>query len=255
MEKLRGMEGGGGIAVERGATTSNGNRHGASGGGPRPLRRRSSLPNSRAVVGGFLVALSALLIFAAYTGATGDHHTRFVVAARDLTPGRRLTGADLTTAPMTLSPQLARAGAFTDPRRLVGATLVGPLRRGELVQAGAVVRLTGDKGSVEVAFAIDPARAVAGSLGPGDRVDVVATFGTGADAYTVAVVSDAEVVSVAGGRGGLGEGRNQTVTLAVAGRTDALAISHALHAGEVTLVRTTGALPAGDTGVYRAPRP
>ena len=38
----------------------------------RPLRRRRGLPSGRAVVGGFLVALAAVGVFAAYTSATPD---------------------------------------------------------------------------------------------------------------------------------------------------------------------------------------
>ena len=53
-------------------------------GGGRPLRRRRALPGGRAVVGGFLIALAAVGIFAAYTGATSDGRQRFVVARNDL---------------------------------------------------------------------------------------------------------------------------------------------------------------------------
>ena len=38
----------------------------------RPLRRRRGLPSGRAVVGGFLVALATVGVFAAYTAANAD---------------------------------------------------------------------------------------------------------------------------------------------------------------------------------------
>src|SRR5687768_720166 len=64
---------------------ASGARGGAAGAlGGRAVRRRSALPTGRAVVGGFLVALAALGIFAAYSSATAGPTTSYVVARRDL---------------------------------------------------------------------------------------------------------------------------------------------------------------------------
>ncbi len=59
------------------------------------VRPRRGLPSGRAVVGGFLVALAAIGVFAAYTSATAEPVTEYVVAARDLTPGEQLTSGDV----------------------------------------------------------------------------------------------------------------------------------------------------------------
>jgi Flp pilus assembly protein CpaB len=206
------------------------------------------------VVGGFLIALSALGIYVAWSVAAGSPTTSYVVARHDVAVGTRLTAADLTTAPMELPPSLARTGAFARSTALVGATTVGPIRAGELVQAGDVVRTSSQPDALELAFAVEPARAVGGSLRPGERVDVLATFGSGATAYTVTVVRQAQVLDVGADGSGLGAGRSLVVRLAVATSDEALALAHAVNAGDVTLVRATGSDRSGPVGQsYTAP--
>jgi Flp pilus assembly protein CpaB len=226
----------------------------AAGVGSRPLRRRGALPTGRAVVGGFLVALAALGIFVGYTRATAGPTARYVVARRDIPVGSRLTADDLTTLPMDLPAVVAANAAFTRESRVVGATTVGPIRKGELVQAGSVVAKRSSADELEVSFSIASARALAGTLRSGDRIDVLATFGTGADTYTVTVVRQARVVDAGRAGGALADGQSETITVALASSEKALALSHAVSAGEVTLARSTGANVSGQVGqTYRAP--
>lgn len=222
--------------------------------GGRPLRRRSTLPTGRAVVGGLLVALSALGIFAAYTRATAGPAQSYAVARRDLPLGTQVTGEDLLLLPMELPPLVAEQATFSSVGEVVGATVVGPVRRGELVQASDVVRKRSAPAELEVSFAIESSRALAGSLRPGEQVDVLATFGGGGGSYSVVVVRHARVLEAARAGSSLGQGRTETVTLAVANSEEALGLTHAINAGEVTLVRSTGSSGSGAPGqTYRAP--
>ena len=224
------------------------------GGRPRPLERRSALPTGRAVVGGFLVALAALGTFAAYTSATSGPTTSYVVARRDLPIGTRLTADDLTTLPRELPDVVARDAVFAKEGPLVGATTVGPVRRGELVQAGDVVDKRSGPEALEVSFEIESSRALAGTLRPGERVDVLATFGAGGDTYTVTVVRQALVLDAARDRGGLAAGDTDVISLAVPTSDEAMALTHAVNAGKVTLVRSTGSTAGGEVGkTYQAP--
>jgi Flp pilus assembly protein CpaB len=225
--------------------------NGASG---RPLKRRSSLPSGRAVVGGFLVALSALGIFAAWSQATAGPTTSYVVARSDIPIGTRLTEDDLTLLPMELPEVVVGAAVFDAEGPLVGATTVGPIRRGELVQAGDVVKKRSGGEELEISFAIDSSRALAGTLRPGERVDVLATFGGGGESYTVTVVRQARVLETTTDGNALADGSTEVISLALQTSDEALALSHAVNAGEVTLVRSTGATGSGPVGqTYRAP--
>jgi Flp pilus assembly protein CpaB len=218
------------------------------------VRRQSALPTGRAVVGGFLVALSAIGIFSAYLRAEAGPSTSYVVARRDIPVGTRLTSADITLMVMELPDVVANAGAFRNRASLFGATTLGPVRRGELVQAGDVAKTGSGADELEISFAIDSSRALAGSLRPGERIDVLATFGSGGDTYTVAIVRNARVLEARSGAGRITAGDRDVLRLAVGSAQDALALTHAINAGEVTVVRTTGSRVDGMVGqTYRAP--
>lgn len=220
--------------------------------GARPLRRRRSLPGGRAVLGAFLVTAASAGVFAAYTGANGRPDQRYVVARRALVPGSAITAGDLTGLPMRLPAGLAADRAFTDARQLVGAVVIAPLAPGELVQASAVLHKRGGPQTREVSITLESGRSVAGTLRPGDRVDVAGTFGAGEQAYTLFVVRAAEVLARSDIRGALGDRGGEVLTLSLGSADDALALAHAVSAGQLTVVRATGAEPAG-ADPYRAP--
>ena len=239
-------------AARNGARASGADAAGVRGG--RTVSRRSALPTGRAVVGGFLVALAALGTFAAYLSATSGPTTSYVVARRDLPIGTRLTADDLTALPMELPDVVARDAAFATEGPLVGATTVGPVRRGELVQAGDVVKKRSGAGELEVSFELESARALAGTLRPGERVDVLATFGAGGDTYTVTVVRQARVLETSRDRSGIAGGDAEVISVAVSSSEEAMALTHAINAGKVTLVRATGSTVSGEVGTtYQAP--
>lgn len=225
-------------------------------GGGQALRRRRALPGGRAVVGGFLVALAAVGIFAAYTGATADSHQQFLVATQDMPVGHRITRADVGALGMDLPPAVA-ARAWQDPSRLVGAVVIGPLAKGELIQTSDVVG--GDEAGAtgpQVSFPIESARALDGQLKVGEVVDVLATYDAAGGGQTMVVVRGARVADRSEPNSSLGEGGKEVVTLSVASRSDTLAVAHAAHAGEVTLVRVTGQPQQPGTGAgstYQAP--
>ena len=225
----------------------------------RVVRRRRALPGGRAVVGGFLVALAGVGVFAGYTSATADTRVRYLVARSDLTIGQRISRSNLGYLPMDL-PSLVRSRSFRHPGDLVGAVVVGPLSRGELIQSSDVVR-PGDRGAPagrEVSFSIESARAVDGQLQRGETVDVLVTYGTGTEAYTLTVARGVRVINRRQPRGALGDGRDEVITVSVPSRAQTLALAHAVSAGAITLVRTgrdAGDEAGGGGASYQAPGP
>jgi Flp pilus assembly protein CpaB len=217
--------------------------------GPRVLERRRSLPNSRAIAGGLLVAVAAVGLFAAYADVHAGSRRRYVVARHALTPGSRLQPSDLAVEAMDL-PSTARQRAFSSISDVEGATLVAPLEEGELVQASAVVATRPGAGAREVSFPVE--RGHLGPLRNSERVDVVATFGTGPEAVTTVVLRQALVLQVDRGGSALGDGGSTVVTVAVDNPTDEVAVAHAVSLGKITLVRATAASPAnGPPPTYR----
>lgn len=219
-------------------------------GQPRALGQLRGLPSGRAVIGGLLIALAAVGTFAAYTGATAQHRVDYVVAGEALSVGQRISAADLALAPMGLPPSVANRWAFRNESSLVGSIVVGPLAAGELIQASDVVAGAGTSGQEQMSFAIAGSDAVGGTLQDGDRVDVLATFGTGTSAQTVTVLSDAPVLAQAGASPGAGINGNpdETITLGLSSPGQAMALAHAVSTGQVMLVRVTAAGARASSG-------
>lgn len=193
------------------------------------------------MVGGFLVAAAALAIFAAYLSATAGPDTTWVVAARDLSIGQTLRAGDVELVPIDL-PEAQASRSFNVVDVLEGAVVVAPLQEGELVQQSAVA-VSGGPGLHQLSFSLPSERALLGVIKPNERVDVLATYGQGTDAYTVVVVRGAQVLDesdIGGGEVG-GSSAARAFTIGVPRAEQALAVSHALNAGVVSLVRTTAA--------------
>jgi Flp pilus assembly protein CpaB len=221
----------------------------------RPLTRRRNVPRGRAVVGGFLVAAAAVLTFAAYTSATARPRQMYVIAARSIAPGARLTPADLALVALDLPDSGVRSQVFNAIAPLIGASVLAPMAPGALIEASAVVGRAGAPGTREVSIELDRSRAVAGTLKPGEYVDILGTFGTGAGAYTSVLVSHVEVITISNVSGALGDTRTQLITFAAATETDAEAIAHANIAAQATLVRASDTPSASKSPAptYRAP--
>ncbi len=219
----------------------------------RTVRRHRGLPGSRAVVGGLLVAASAVGLFAAASRSGDGPGRSYVVARQDLAAGTRLQPSDLALAPMALAPGL-QPRVYESVQAVAGATLIAPLAAGELVQTSAVVARKGDSASRELSFTLERGRVGLG-IKQGERADLLATYGTGTDAFTVVVVRQALLVAVDRPRTTSGDAGAATVTVAVDDPADALALAHAIQLAKITLVRATGAPPlAGVPPTYRVGR-
>ncbi len=201
-----------------------------------------------------LVAAAAVGLFSASTGAGQGARRSYVVANRHLAPGTRVEAADLALEQLHLSPAVA-ARAFADRESLVGATVLAPLAAGELLQASAVVARRSGPAARELSFTVEPGR-VSTDLRDGERVDLLATYGSATDGFTALIVRQALLVSLDDSGGSLGDGSPVTVTVALDEAADALALAHAVQVGKVTVVRATGAGPSpSPPPTYRLPRP
>jgi Flp pilus assembly protein CpaB len=128
---------------------------------------------ARRIVAGGLVVMAGI---AAWRSNPDGDHTPVVVAARDLGPGTALTADDVRIE-SRLAPTVPD-GASADLNVVVGSTLAGPARRGEVLTD---VRLLGSRLAESIAgpdariVPLHPAdTALADLIRPGDIVDVVA---------------------------------------------------------------------------------
>jgi Flp pilus assembly protein CpaB len=207
----------------------------------RAVSRRRRLPGGRAVVGGLLVASSAVGVFAAQSSSGSGPTDAYVVLTRDVAPGQVLVDGDLALVGIDL-PAAQRATSFTDPGVLVGTVVVGGMKQGQLVQSSDVAEVVSAGERAQLSVPVSGASAMNGDrryLRPGEHVAVIVTYDRGGEVRTETVSSDALVVDVLVPERGLGAGGDLTVVLAV--RPDELeAVAGAAAVGRVTLARTTG---------------
>ncbi|MFG1934496.1 SAF domain-containing protein [Mycobacterium sp. NPDC048908] len=169
------------------------------------------------------VAAAGLVILAGVvairSNPQGDR-AEIVVAARDLASGVQLTADDVRVENRTAAT--VPDGSQTDVGALVGATLAGPARRGEVLTD---VRVLGPRLAESVAG--PGARVVPIPLAdtalldlvrPGDVVDVLAA-GAEADSQTQLVATDAVVVLVSEKPKAAGIGGDRVVLVALPGHT------------------------------------
>ena len=213
------------------------------------LRRRRSLPNSRAVLGAFLVVVALVGVFAAWLQAGASPGQHYVVARRPLSPGSELRADDLALATMTLPPSIA-THAFEAPAALVGRVVAAPVGAGELVEASAVLDPGRRLVERQVSLAIDLTEAA--ELQVGQPVDVLVTHGNGDAARTDLVVAGAHLLRIARSDPSvLGDRSGAVVTVGVATFAQVQALVHAVRTGQIDVVAGS----AADRGPAASPLP
>jgi Flp pilus assembly protein CpaB len=154
-----------------------------------------------------------------------DDLIEIVVAARDLAPGVALTASDLRVE--SHSATTIPDGSRSDPATLVGSTLAGPARRGEVLTD---VRLLGPRLAEATAgpnARVVPLRladaALLDLIHPGDVVDVLAADSTSpggsADEQPRVVATNAVVVLVSERLTSPGRGDDRVVLVALPAHT------------------------------------
>src|SRR3954469_1992430 len=169
---------------------------------------------ARRVAAGVLVILAAVV--ALRSDPQGDR-TEIVVATRDLSSGVELTADDVKLENRTAA--MVPNGAQSDVKAVVGATLAGPARRGEVLTDVRVLgpRLAGSVAGPDARIVPLPLAdgALLDLVRPGDVVDVLAAGDSDADAQPHVVATDAVVVLVSEKPKGASSGSDRVVLVAL----------------------------------------
>lgn len=206
---------------------------------PRP-RSRAARPNSRALVGGFLVAAAAVGLFATMASADSRPTTRVLALNRDLDAGAVVTRADLEELAVDV-PDQAQAGLIVDPAMVVGSVLVHDVAAHSMLRIDDVVAVGTQEGFEEVSFSVPTSRALGRAFTPGERVDVLATFEDTTGACTDRIVRRALVADFRRGDDQLGARDDVVFVLAVADPETARLLTFAADTATLSVVGTTTA--------------
>ena len=188
---------------------------------------------ARRIAAGGLVVLAGV---AAFRPDPADSDTDVVIAARDLSPGATLTADDVDVE--RRSATTVPDGALRAVDLVVGTTLAGPARRGEIITDARVLgsRLSGlaagpDARVVPLHLAD---AAVLDLIRPGDVVDVLGAVSAETDAEPRVVAANAIVVLVSARQKSAGAGDDRVVLVALPA-TAANALAGATLVQTVTL--------------------
>jgi pilus assembly protein CpaB len=171
-------------------------------------------------------AVSAAAVMQAYarrldaSRPDGGAPVSVLAAARDIARGSTITDDALVT--LVVPSRFVPPGALRDPARVVGRVTLADLAKGEVVTQ---LRLTGGSAG-RIASLVPPGmRAVqlpvvaTAGVEPGDRVDVLATFG-GGGAHTELTAEGLEVLSIERGQTAALSGASGGVGLLVLAATE-----------------------------------
>lgn len=210
----------------------------------RRVGRVSSAASGRALLGAALVVAAVLALYVAWVRATSGGTLTVLVAARPLDPGHAITDGDLRAVQLRAAGDELR-GVFSDPAVLIGATTLGPIGEGELVQAAALVKKAAGPQSMEIGLSLDLDEAVGGVLRAGDLVDVYETdVDRAVDRPRARLLASG--VPVVWTRGvDLSGSSSIDLIVGVGDRETASAVVAAAAQDQVALVRSTGVAPAG----------
>lgn len=211
---------------------------------PRPVAPRRRKARERISLGHLFMIAAALLAFVLVISVLQDRSktTQVLVARSDIQPGSAITPDLVRQVPMPAGSDLATAMAGLGDLAGGGAIAGQRIEAGDPVTLTAIAPRSDNSGLRAMSIPIERARAVGGELAPGDRVDVISVTGSSA----TYVATDLEVLKTQNqqGTGALGSSAltDYYVTVAVDGET-ALAIALAQQTGEVSILRSTGAVP------------
>jgi Flp pilus assembly protein CpaB len=188
---------------------------------------------------GVVLVLAALAgYWSVYSATTG--RTPVVVAAHNLPAGAVLRTSDLRTA--ELAGDAGTMAALVPERDLeavLGRELVAPVAQGAPLPQASVA--AGGSGPAALTLVVPALRALGGSLRPGDRVTVLATFESGAGARARAIARGLRVLSVGQAPEGLdAASASIPVTVALSDPSAAAALALANSEGKIDLLREGG---------------
>jgi Flp pilus assembly protein CpaB len=200
--------------------------------------RRRSIPTGRALAGGFLVAVAAVIVFTAVIASTSRHSQQYVVAEEAIPAGSIIGPGDLSQAKMNL-PAGAASDAFRQAGPLVGRTVAEGIQPGELVEQSMLVPAGTQPATRPVSVAVS-ASSLSG-LAPGTTVDVLATEGTGTSAAVSVVMRGAVLIAANNPTSGglsasLSGSSTSIVTLGVDTLSEVEAVVQAAQTGTISLV-------------------
>ena len=204
----------------------------------RPRRGRPARAHILMTLAALLTAVAVYVVL-----QDADPGQRVLVAVNELQAGTVVPPGAVTVVTVDVGEeQAARLVPAAEADAVVGQVVTNHLAPGDLIGRSDLRGPSAPEDRRAIALPVPRARAVAGDLRTGDRVDVIAVE----DGVARYVATGLPVIA-SGGGDGLDE-NSWSLTVSV-DEQDALALARALADAEVTVTRATGATPADPDAV------
>jgi len=174
-----------------------------------------------------------------------EGNTEVLVATHEIRGGEFVSPSDFRSEPVTMRAALLGTVLRSSERpRVAGMVAARTIAAGELIGRSNLRPRAARHGRRAMSIPLDPARAVAGHLTAGDRVDVLFA---GQRSVSI-IVADAEVLAVdARDQTGIGASTSPfTVTISLTASQSQL-VAAGIADGNISLARSTGATSARGT--------
>lgn len=187
---------------------------------------------------------AAVATFVTFTAASAGPSQHLLVVTAPIRPGQRLQASDVRLVAADV-PDEVRVQSFASASEVDGAVALTTLQPDEIITRSAV-RQAGRAGDGvalrEFSFALEREHALDGRLQRGELIDLVATYGSGSDAYTTVVARQVRVLDATSfGAGTVGSNGKVTLTIGLETDQHVLEATHALEIAKVNVIRS--ALP------------
>ncbi len=193
-----------------------------------------------------LMVLAGLVTFVSVSATLADRSaTAQVVVARDRLPAGQVLGeADFATSfdVVEVHADSPLLDGVANPELFVEGQLVRDLAPGEALRSADIVPIA--EQSIARTFSLPVDAVVLAGLGLtlGDTIDVIGLDTEGQLSYVVVDAEIARLPQAVSSQGAFATRQESFVTIRV-GDADALALASALRAGDIEIVRSTGADP------------
>ena len=197
----------------------------------------------RVLFGSLLIVGAVFGLSWSFSNQSGISTVLMVVPKRTISPYQPISVNDLSTIRVPTRSQFS-ALFVSNSNSLLGDQALVALEPNEPITQSEVAPII-HNADRELTLEVPSARAVEGSLSPGDRVDVLATYGSGPTANTITAGRSVLVLAVSQLASSFSSSSPKTVsvTLAISSFDEMMAIAQGQVAATITLVRSTGAAP------------
>lgn len=194
--------------------------------------------NVRTTLGLALFVISLLAGWRVLSVAEGSYLVWSITS--DKPEGAVLTSGDVRPVRVGLPPeQLGRYLAVD--ASVAGATLLRPMRAGELVAAAALTDAETTKQARLITIPVTIDHAAGGELAPGDRVDIFASLAAGRPgARTTLLVAGAEVEDLVRAGGFVTDEESLAAVTVEVAPHDAARVAFAVRSADIDVVRVLG---------------